>query len=211
MLLRRASARCVSPALCLARLTSAAAAGRLIMNSLSQICRRTGPRRAGQRGGPFQSATTRAAQQDCSFRSFCADTARLSDQASGGGSVDRHLVWPDLLNARDLGGLRSASGGETAWRQVVRADNLNKLAPGGVAALVAYGVSTVIDLRDPREARGRIRHTRGAHPRSVDVCPTESRQRRGVRPGRRSERGSARPRSTTAQLLGRMNAAECRV
>ncbi|TME72578.1 MAG: tyrosine-protein phosphatase, partial [Chloroflexi bacterium] len=73
------------------------------------------------------------------------------DQASGGGSVDRHLVWPDLLNVRDLGGLRSASGGETAWRQVVRADNLNKLAPGGVAALVAYGVSTVIDLRDPRE------------------------------------------------------------
>lgn len=65
--------------------------------------------------------------------------------------MDRHLVWPDLLNARDLGGLRSASGGETAWRQVVRADNLNKLAPGGVAALVAYGVSTVIDLRDPRE------------------------------------------------------------
>ena len=65
--------------------------------------------------------------------------------------MDRHLVWPDLLNARDLGGLRSAPGGETAWRHVVRADNLNKLAPAGVAALVAYGVRTVIDLRDPRE------------------------------------------------------------
>jgi len=34
---------------------------------------------------------------------------------------------------------------------VVRADNLNKLAPVGVAAMVAYGVRTVIDLRDPRE------------------------------------------------------------
>lgn len=64
--------------------------------------------------------------------------------------MDRHLVWPDLLNARDLGGLRSASG-ETAWRRVVRADNLNKLAAAGVDALVAYGVRTVIDLRDPRE------------------------------------------------------------
>jgi protein-tyrosine phosphatase len=64
--------------------------------------------------------------------------------------LDRHLVWPDLLNARDLGGLRSASG-ETTWRRVVRADNLNKLAPAGVAAMVAYGVRTVIDLRDPRE------------------------------------------------------------
>ena len=51
--------------------------------------------------------------------------------------MDRHLVWPDLLNARDLGGLRSASGGQTAWRHVVRADNLNKLAPAGVAALNA--------------------------------------------------------------------------
>jgi protein-tyrosine phosphatase len=65
--------------------------------------------------------------------------------------MDRHLVWPDLLNARDLGGLGSASGHETVWRRVVRADNLNKLASAGVAAMVAYGVRTVIDLRDPRE------------------------------------------------------------
>jgi len=65
--------------------------------------------------------------------------------------MDRHLVWPDLLNARDLGGLRSASGGDTVRRHIVRSDNLNKLAPAGVAALVAYGVRTVIDLRDPRE------------------------------------------------------------
>lgn len=33
----------------------------------------------------------------------------------------------------------------------MRADNLNKLAPAGVAALTDYGVRTVIDLRDPRE------------------------------------------------------------
>jgi protein tyrosine/serine phosphatase len=65
--------------------------------------------------------------------------------------VERHLVWPDLLNARDLGGLRTATGEQTAWRRVVRADNLNKLALAGVAALVSYGVRTVIDLRDPRE------------------------------------------------------------
>lgn len=65
--------------------------------------------------------------------------------------MHRHLVWPDLLNARDLGGLPSASGEVTAWRQVVRADNLNKLAAAGVAALVAYGIRTVVDLRDPRE------------------------------------------------------------
>jgi protein-tyrosine phosphatase len=65
--------------------------------------------------------------------------------------VDRHLVWPDLHNARDLGGLWTNSGRTTEWRRVVRADNLNKLVPGGVSALIAYGVRTVIDLRDPRE------------------------------------------------------------
>lgn len=65
--------------------------------------------------------------------------------------MDRHLAWPDLLNARDLGGFLLRTGRETAWRRVVRADNLNKLAPAGVAALVAYGVRTVIDLRDPFE------------------------------------------------------------
>ena len=63
----------------------------------------------------------------------------------------RHLVWPNLLNARDLGGLAAASGDQTAWRRVVRADNLNKLDPTGVAELVAYGMHSVIDLRDPRE------------------------------------------------------------
>ena len=80
------------------------------------------------------------------LRRYCA----APSSGERGGPVDRHLVWPDLLNARDLGGLRSTAG-ETAWRRVVRADNLNKLAFAGVAALVSYGVRTVIDLRDPRE------------------------------------------------------------
>jgi protein-tyrosine phosphatase len=65
--------------------------------------------------------------------------------------VERHLDWPDLLNARDLGGYRCADGVETRWRAVVRADNLNKLGPEGGRAMVDYGVRTVLDLRDPRE------------------------------------------------------------
>lgn len=65
--------------------------------------------------------------------------------------MDRHLIWPDLLNARDLGGLATGSGRTTEWHRVVRADDLNKLVPAGVAALADYGVRTVIDLRDPRE------------------------------------------------------------
>jgi protein tyrosine/serine phosphatase len=81
------------------------------------------------------------------LRGYCA----VPTPVGGGGRVERHLVWPDLLNARDLGGLLSAAGEQTARRRVVRADNLNRLAPAGVAALISYGVRTVIDLRDPRE------------------------------------------------------------
>jgi protein-tyrosine phosphatase len=80
--------------------------------------------------------------------------------------LDRHLAWPDLLNARDLGGLRSSSG-ETTWRRVVRADNFNKLAPAGVVAMVAYGVRTVIDLRDPRELEKFPNPLVAAPPRGV--------------------------------------------
>ena len=81
--------------------------------------------------------------------------------------MERHLVWPDLLNARDLGGLDLQSGQQTEWRRVVRADNLNRLAPTGVAALVAYGIRTVIDLRDPFELANFPNSLVAAPPRGV--------------------------------------------
>jgi protein tyrosine/serine phosphatase len=64
--------------------------------------------------------------------------------------VERRLEWKSCLNVRDLGGHRAA-GSETQWRSIVRADNLNRLTEEGRASLLAYGVRTVIDLRDPRE------------------------------------------------------------
>ena len=85
--------------------------------------------------------------------------------------MERHLVWPDLLNVRDLGGVLLRSGRETVWHRVVRADNLNKLTPAGVAALVAYGVRTVIDLRDPFELE------RSEERRVGKECPVLCRSR----------------------------------
>jgi len=64
--------------------------------------------------------------------------------------MERRLDWPSCANVRDLGGHRVGES-ETKWHAVVRADNLNRLTEGGRASLVAYGVRTVIDLRDPRE------------------------------------------------------------
>ncbi len=133
---------------------SAAAAERLIMNSLSHQCS-DGPT-LQQEGYRWWIGHSSLQRLESRYKTVLLGlSARILPgphiEWAAGGRVDRHLIWPDLLNARDLGGLGSASGQETAWRRVVRADNLNKLASTGVAALVSYGVHTVIDLRDPRE------------------------------------------------------------
>ena len=60
-------------------------------------------------------------------------------------------MFPSLLNARDLGGHRTADGAVTKRRSLLRADDLAQLAPEGLQALADYGVGTVLDLRWPEE------------------------------------------------------------
>lgn len=64
---------------------------------------------------------------------------------------DRDLYWPGCVNVRDLGGLSTAAGGRTRRGAVVRADGLSSLTAPGWDALVAHGVRTVVDLRNPDE------------------------------------------------------------
>jgi protein-tyrosine phosphatase len=59
----------------------------------------------------------------------------------------RELTWEGCLNVRDLGGLPTADGAETSFRRLVRADSVAQLSDGGVAALLEYGVRTIVDLR----------------------------------------------------------------
>jgi len=65
----------------------------------------------------------------------------------------RGLVWDGCLNVRDLGGLPTTDGRRTRPGAVVRADNLDRLTAEGWAALQAYGVRTVVDLRDEHDYR----------------------------------------------------------
>jgi len=65
----------------------------------------------------------------------------------------RLLRWEACYNARDLGGYATAGGRQTRWGAFVRSDNLSRLTPSGRAALLAYGVRTVIDLRRADELR----------------------------------------------------------
>lgn len=62
----------------------------------------------------------------------------------------RRLAWDDLVNARDAGGL-PASGGRVASGTFVRSDSLVRLTDAGRAAMLAHGVTTIVDLRAPRE------------------------------------------------------------
>ncbi len=63
----------------------------------------------------------------------------------------RRLAWEGCYNIRDLGGFPIEGGGETRWGAVVRADSLSRLTEAGRAALVDYGVRSIIDLRRPAE------------------------------------------------------------
>jgi protein-tyrosine phosphatase len=74
----------------------------------------------------------------------------------------RHLPVKGTFNIRDLGGYATAAG-ETRWRRVLRADGLHRIDAEGMAALIAEGVTTVIDLRHPGEV--------ASHPNPFSVNP----------------------------------------
>ena len=68
--------------------------------------------------------------------------------------MDRNLDWEGCFNARDLGGLRTVDGRETRWGAVVRSESLDLLTPAGWSALRAYGIRTIVDLRNDHELVG---------------------------------------------------------
>ena len=65
--------------------------------------------------------------------------------------MNRDLDWEGCFNARDLGGLRTVDGGKTRRRAVVRSESLDLLTPAGWSTLRAYGIRTIVDLRNDEE------------------------------------------------------------
>ena len=63
----------------------------------------------------------------------------------------RHLNLEGAHNIRDLGGYLTSDGRRTRWGTFLRADSLHQLTPASQAALIEYGVRTVIDLRGTGE------------------------------------------------------------
>ena len=68
----------------------------------------------------------------------------------------RQLPWEGGVNVRDLGGLRTRDGGETARGAIVRSGSPDGLSQRGWEALRAYGIRTIVDLRNDDE-RGTTR------------------------------------------------------
>jgi protein-tyrosine phosphatase len=68
-------------------------------------------------------------------------------------SFTRELDWDGCFNARDLGGLGTVDGRTTRFGELVRADLLDHLTEAGRSALTAYGVRTIVDLRNDWERR----------------------------------------------------------
>jgi protein-tyrosine phosphatase len=60
---------------------------------------------------------------------------------------ERVLTWDGCVNVRDLGGHPTQDGRTTRFGAVVRADSVRALSDAGWDALLAYGVSRIVDLR----------------------------------------------------------------
>jgi protein-tyrosine phosphatase len=65
--------------------------------------------------------------------------------------ADRSLGWKGTFNSRDLGGLPTADGSLTRTRAIVRSDSLQRLEARGWEEVEAFGIRTVIDLRNESE------------------------------------------------------------
>ena len=104
----------------------------------------------------------------------------------------RALEFPNLLNARDLGGYATTDGAQTRWRSLLRADDLSQLTEPGLQALADYGVRTILDLRWPQEAE--------RHPSPVPARLPQLRYARISLLTRTEDEWRARSRDTAKEL-----------
>jgi protein-tyrosine phosphatase len=83
----------------------------------------------------------------------------------------RDLAWDGCLNVRDLGGHPTADGRETQFGRIVRADLIRRLSDEGWAALVDYGVTTIVDLRHDEELEADPPRELPVHVEHVPLFP----------------------------------------
>ncbi len=79
----------------------------------------------------------------------------------------RWIDLDELVNLRDVGGIPTTDGGEIVPGRLLRSDNLQDLTPADVEALLALGLTDVVDLRSDYEREmegpGPLRKTEVVH------------------------------------------------
>jgi protein-tyrosine phosphatase len=98
-----------------------------------------------------------------------ASVDQAADQDSQLTAAGRRIPVAGTYNMRDLGGYPAAGGRTTRWRTLLRSDALHLAGPAGAAALAAYGLRTVVDLRTPAEVALAPSAAAGFAPSTIQV------------------------------------------
>lgn len=77
---------------------------------------------------------------------------------------ERVVALEGAFNFRDLGGYPSRDGRHTRWGRLFRSDTLHELTEGDVSVIRGLGLTTVIDLRTPKELARTGRGLLGPEP-----------------------------------------------
>jgi hypothetical protein len=132
--------------------------------------------RAGDAGGVGGNAEVRAG--DATAVDGAAGGA--ADQAGAPVVCQGRVLEASVVNARDLGGVALATGGQVACRRVLRGGALTRLDSQGCDEFAALGIRTILDLREasvqgsqppPACATGSARHAPAAMPKLLPDTP----------------------------------------
>jgi len=72
--------------------------------------------------------------------------------------ANRHIYFKNVLNFRDIGGLKNTEGKTVKWGKIYRSDNLSRLRSYEFKKFNDLGIKTVFDLRTPQEIEGKKDH-----------------------------------------------------
>ena len=111
----------------------------------------------------------------------------------------RHLDLEGTFNTRDIGGYATEDGRRIRWGRFLRSDSLHQLPIKSQAALLEYGVRTIIDLRRSQEIQIRPNVFYGFDEVAY-YHQNSGRRRAAAREGRDSQNAGA-SRADTSYLL----------
>ncbi len=87
--------------------------------------------------------------------------------------ASRRVFIPGTLNFRDIGGYRTKSREEVAWRRIYRSDCLDSIGESGAEVLKSLGIKTIIDLRSPSEKKGNPFYFKPFKQVTIPLCSDE--------------------------------------